>query len=103
MVSYLFQEKKIKVGEHEINYVKVGDGDHKVLCVNGAFGTIWSAFKPQIEGFDRQKFTVIAWDQPGCGKSRPPEKEFPPDFYETDAQVAIDFMKVSPQTLTLNT
>lgn len=73
----------------------MGEGPHKVLCLPGALGSIWTDFKPQIEGFDKQKFTVVAWDPPGYGKSRPPEKEFQTDFYEKDAQDAIDFMKVN--------
>lgn len=61
----------------------------------GALGSIWTDFKPQIEGFDREKFTVLAWDPPGYGQSRPPEKDFKPDFYEKDAECALEFMKVT--------
>ncbi|XP_041968722.1 valacyclovir hydrolase [Aricia agestis] len=87
------KENKIKVGAHEINYVKVGKGPHTLLCTPGALGSIWTDFKMQVEGFDQDKCCVVAWDPPGYGKSRPPEREFPTDFYEKDADAAISFMK----------
>lgn len=73
----------------------MGSGPHNIICLPGALGSIWTDFKPQVEGIDREKFTLVAWDPPGYGKSQPPMKEFPPDFYERDAKVAVDFMKVS--------
>lgn len=66
-----------------------------MLCLPGALGSIWTDFKPQIEGLNREKFTLVVWDPPGFGKSRPPEKDFPPYFYERDADYAFEFMKVS--------
>lgn len=66
-----------------------------MFCLPGALGTIWTDFKPQIEGFDREKFTLVVWDPPGFGKSRPPDKEFAGNFYNTDADHAFQFMKVS--------
>lgn len=88
------QEEKIKVNNCDINYVKVGNGGHHALFLPGALGTIWTEGKPQVEGFNREKITLVAWDPPGYGKSRPPEKEFTTDFYEKDADMAYEFMKV---------
>ncbi|CAH2040788.1 unnamed protein product, partial [Iphiclides podalirius] len=87
------KEEKVKVGNHNINYVKVGTGPHHVFCMPGALGTIWTDFKPQIEGLNKEKFTILAWDPVGYGKSRPPEKEFTANFYEKDADVAFEFLK----------
>ncbi|GJQ86671.1 hypothetical protein Trydic_g7854 [Trypoxylus dichotomus] len=87
------QEKKIFVKGQTINYVQTGTGDHKVLCFPGALGTIWSDFKPQIEGLDKTKFTVVVWDPPGYGFSRPPDRNFCPEFYRNDATAAHDFLK----------
>lgn len=56
-------------------------------------GTIWTDFKPQIEGLDKEKFTIIAWDPPGYGKSRPPDRTYPDDFFQRDAIWACDLMK----------
>lgn len=88
------QEDKIKIKDGVINYVKVGNGAHHALFLPGALGTIWTEGKPQIEGFNRDKFTLVVWDPPGYGKSRPPEKVFSTDFYERDADAAYEFMKV---------
>ncbi|XP_053605739.1 valacyclovir hydrolase-like isoform X2 [Plodia interpunctella] len=86
-------EEKIKIRDYNINYLKVGNGPHNVLCLPGALGTIWTDFQPQVEGFDREKFTLIVWDPPGYGKSRPPDKKFNENFYEIDADYAAEFMK----------
>lgn len=91
----MLQEEKIKVKNCDINYVKVGNGAHHALFLPGALGTIWTEGKPQVEGFNREKFTLVAWDPPGYGKSRPPEKVFTTDFYEKDADMAYEFMKVT--------
>lgn len=80
-----------------MNYLKVGNGDNAVLCFPGALGTIWSDFRPQIEsesGLCQQQFSVVAWDPPGYGASRPPNRKFDLKFYETDADYAHDLMQV---------
>lgn len=87
------EEKKVNVDGIDINYVKVGTGDHPVLLLPGAAGSIWTDFKPQIEGLDRKKFTVVAWDPPGYGKSRPPDRTYPDNFFERDAKYASNLMK----------
>ncbi|KAL1115909.1 hypothetical protein AAG570_006198 [Ranatra chinensis] len=68
--------------------------EHYMVEGHRALGTIWSDFKPQIEGFDPEKFTLVAWDPPGYGKSRPPDKKFDAQFYETDAKLASQFMQM---------
>lgn len=65
-----------------------------MLCFPGALGTIWSDFKPQINALDKSKFTVVAWDPPGYGHSRPPNRKFSLSFYEDDATTAFEFMQV---------
>ncbi|KAJ2951293.1 hypothetical protein O0L34_g5696 [Tuta absoluta] len=87
------QEQMIKIDERDINYLKVGNGPHTILFLAGTLGTIWSNFQPQIEGFDLEKFTIIAWDPPGYGKSQPPEREFTPNFYAEDADLLFKLMK----------
>ena len=37
---------------------------------------------------------MIAWDPPGYGKSRPPNRTFPDNFFERDATAAVEFMKI---------
>ncbi|KAK2576965.1 hypothetical protein KPH14_011929 [Odynerus spinipes] len=87
------EERKVNVDGVDINYVRVGTGDHPVLLLPGAIGSIWTDFGPQIEGLDRNKLTVIAWDPPGYGKSRPPNRTFFDDFFERDAKYAFNLMK----------
>ena len=43
-------------------------------------------FAPQLQSqLMLDQFDMIAIDLRGCGKSRPPEKDFSGDFYRTDA------------------
>lgn len=58
-------------------------------------GTIWTDFSAQIAGFDLNKFTLVVWDPPGYGKSRPPERKFPPTLFELDAELAAELLKVN--------
>lgn len=54
---------------------------------------------PQLDGFDKNKFTMVAWDSPGFGKSRPPERDYQKHaedkmFYYYDAETAVKLMEV---------
>nr|KAF6504050.1 biphenyl hydrolase like [Rousettus aegyptiacus] len=51
-------------------------------------------FGPQIKNLNKKLFTVVAWDPRGYGHSRPPDRDFPVDFFERDAQDAVDLMKM---------
>ncbi|XP_050461955.1 valacyclovir hydrolase [Cataglyphis hispanica] len=88
------EERKVKVNGTEINYARIGSGDHPVLLLPGALGTIWTDFKPQIENLNADKLTIVAWDPPGYGKSRPPDRTFPDDFFQRDARLANNLMKI---------
>ncbi|KAG5318036.1 BPHL hydrolase, partial [Pseudoatta argentina] len=87
------EERKVKVNNMEINYARVGTGDHPVLLLPGALGSIWTDFKPQIENLNVDGLTIVAWDPPGYGKSRPPDRTFSDDFYQRDATWAYNLMK----------
>ncbi|KAK4881431.1 hypothetical protein RN001_004750 [Aquatica leii] len=87
------QEHQIVIDDQTINYIKHGKGNEFVLCFPGALGSIWSDFRPQIEGLDTNKFTIVAWDPPGYGHSRPPSRTVPKNFYERDADLAFKFME----------
>jgi len=78
----------------KINYCTTGSGGHVLLLLPGALGTGKSDFTPQLQGLNSMgKLTLVAWDPPGYGKSRPPNRTFPQNFFERDAQVAMKFMK----------
>jgi valacyclovir hydrolase len=47
-----------------------------------------------LEGFDKSKFTLIAWDPPGYGYSRPPARVYDKNVYKRDADIAALLMKV---------
>ncbi|VVC41144.1 Alpha/beta hydrolase fold-1,Alpha/Beta hydrolase fold [Cinara cedri] len=82
---------KIKIDKYEINYSKFGNGPHALLLCPGLLGCV-DNFKPIIDHFDRGKYTMVAWDPPGYGLSRPPDREFPPKILHRDADLAISLM-----------
>lgn len=88
-------EKQLKIAGRTINFVEAGSGEKGVILLPGALGTAWTDFKPQIEQLPAllPNHKIIAWDPPGYGKSRPPEKEFGVDFYEKDAETAVSLME----------
>jgi len=47
-----------------------------------------------VEGLDKSKFTVVAWDPPGYGNSRPPVRDFSQDFFHQDAAWGVKLMQV---------
>lgn len=76
-----------------ISYCTSGNGGHVVLLMPGALGSGRTDFTPQLEGLNSSgKLTLVAWDPPGYGNSRPPNRTFPLDFFQRDAKVAKDFM-----------
>lgn len=64
-----------------------------VVCSTAA-GSGKTDFAPQLEMLDRRRFTVVGWDPRGYGHSRPPDRDFPPNFFHRDAQDAVDLMQV---------
>ncbi|XP_044741362.1 valacyclovir hydrolase-like [Chrysoperla carnea] len=86
------KETTIDLQGQTINYLKVGTGKKTILLLPGALGTIWTDFRPQIEKLDKNKLTIVAWDPPGYGKSRPPKRTFDKNLYHTDAKLAAELM-----------
>ncbi|KAK3929958.1 Valacyclovir hydrolase [Frankliniella fusca] len=76
-----------------ISYIRSGSGPHPVLCLPGALGSAWTDFKPQLELLSQKEFTIIAWDPPGYGHSRPPNRDFIGQFLHRDADFALKLMK----------
>lgn len=66
-----------------MHYERAGEG-FGLLMVPGALGTGAGDFHAQIDAF-APFFDVIAPDPRGYGRSRPPARCFPPDFYHRDA------------------
>ena len=86
---------KANVNGLELFYEQVGHGPKTVLLLPGALGTTRTDFGPQLDdksGLDYSKFTLVAWDPPGYGRSQPPPRDFT-DFYNHDATCVANLMK----------
>ncbi len=66
-------------------YEDCGHGPPLVL-IPGALGAGQSDFGPQLEQLPELGVRVITFDPRGYGKSRPPKRDFPLDFYRRDAE-----------------
>ncbi|RWS05025.1 valacyclovir hydrolase-like protein [Dinothrombium tinctorium] len=84
---------KIDVNGISIHYEKVGRGPNVVLLLPGGLGSTRTDFDEQLKEFDRLDFTTIAWDPPGFGYSRPPERSYTKDVFVEDAKLAHQMMK----------
>lgn len=89
-----------------IHYKKVGNGNHNVLLLPGALGMYYflqyhlikihkllgstqTDFFGQLskDGLNQDHFTLLAWDPPGYGCSRPPERNLKENYYRKDARI----------------
>ena len=61
------------------------------VCVSTHAGTAETDFAPQLTHL-ADEFQVVSYDPRGYGKSRPPERDFPIDFYQRDADDAAAVM-----------
>jgi len=68
-----------------LHFEREGQGS-PLLLIPGALGTGAGDFPAQLGWFAERGFQVITPDPRGYGRSRPPERDFPPDFYQRDAQ-----------------
>ena len=67
-------------------------GDKKLLlCLPGAMGTAETDWQYQFEGLS-EAHTVVSFDPRGYGKSRPPGRRFPADYYHRDAADGVAVM-----------
>ncbi len=102
------------INGHRVWYEKFGDGEHPILMIPGAIGqrnlkimkilnvylylgTGRSDFSAQLEGkdaLDLSKYTLIAVELPGWGRSRPPEREYGSDIYKNDVLCCYQIMEV---------
>lgn len=98
-------ERKISLKTRpDLNIVQAGhigangapSPDHTVLLMPGAIGTAMSDFRLQLEQLPAllpAHWSLVAWDPPGYGKSRPPQRTFPLNAPERDAQAASELME----------
>lgn len=55
-------------------------------------------FGPQLRGLDKDKFTLVALDPRGYGKSIPPQRKWSMEFFERDVEDAMGLMRVCVYT-----
>jgi valacyclovir hydrolase len=67
-----------------IHCEQAGEGT-PLLLIPGALGTGAGDFPAQFGWFAARGFQVVAPDPRGYGQSRPPERDYPLDFYDRDA------------------
>lgn len=80
----LVSTPKATAGNVALHYEREGGGA-PLLLIPGALGTGRSDFPDQKGWFAERGFDVIAPDPRGYGRSRPPERDYPLDFYHRDA------------------
>jgi valacyclovir hydrolase len=68
----------------DLHFEDLGRGE-QILFIPGALGTGSGDFPYQLQFFS-QKYRVIAPDLRGYGRSRPPERDYPVDFYHRDVE-----------------
>jgi valacyclovir hydrolase len=75
---------KLPLADVTLHFESAGEGD-PLLLLPGALGTGIADFSEQISWFSKH-YHVIAPDPRGYGQSRPPERDYPVDFYQRDAE-----------------
>jgi valacyclovir hydrolase len=74
----------------KLAYEERGQGA-PLLCVPGALGTGLSDFGPQLRDLSSE-FRIIAPDPRGYGQSLPPQRDFPRDYLQRDADDMLELM-----------
>lgn len=84
---------KIEVNRVRLHFETTGDGDHTVLLLPGALGSSRTDFEKQLTDFDKSEFTIISMDPRGYGRSIPPERTWPLEFLQRDADDALELIR----------
>eukprot|EP01064_Diplonema_japonicum_P007314 TRINITY_DN14967_c1_g1_i1.p1 TRINITY_DN14967_c1_g1~~TRINITY_DN14967_c1_g1_i1.p1 ORF type:complete len:275 (+),score=40.70 TRINITY_DN14967_c1_g1_i1:72-896(+) len=89
-----FRYHSLNVNGVDFHVVESGPEDGPpLLCMPGAMGTAETDFMYQLKGLPEEGFRVISFDPRGYGKSRPPSRVFPIDFYHIDGADAAGIME----------
>lgn len=85
--------QKVTANGVQLHVVTSGDASlPPLLCMPGGLGTAETDFGPQLRELS-DSFQVVSCDPRGYGQSRPPVRDFPPDFYQRDADDAAAVMR----------
>ncbi len=82
---------KLALPDFSMYYESYGSGQ-PIVFIPGALGTGRTDFEHQVPWFSRTH-QVIALDPRGYGESRPPERDYPLDFYQRDAADVLALMR----------
>ena len=94
--SYVDQRVTLESCGQTINYVKTGDGPCVTLLLPGALGTVRSDMITLLDGLNsRGRLTLVAWDPPGYGASRPPERTWDGLPWSTDGKESLLYLFIS--------
>ncbi|XP_046362067.2 valacyclovir hydrolase-like [Haliotis rufescens] len=88
---------QVKANGVDFHCEKCGSGDHTVLLLPGALGCTKTDFDPQLEKMNQEKFTVFGFDPRGYGRSIPPQRDWPLEFLQRDAEDAAAVMNTLGQ------
>jgi valacyclovir hydrolase len=81
---------EVQLPDVAIHFESAGEGN-PLLLLPGSLGTGEADFPDQISWFSRY-YRVIAPDPRGYGQSRPPRRDYPPNFYRRDANDMLAMM-----------
>ena len=81
----------IEIGNITFHYFDVGSGE-PMLLLGGTIGSARTDFSKQIDTFSAER-RVIAPERRGYGHTRPPDRDYPDNFYQRDAVDMADFIK----------
>ncbi|XP_052819074.1 valacyclovir hydrolase-like isoform X1 [Mya arenaria] len=84
---------KMEVNRVRLHFEMTGDGDHYVILLPGALGSTRTDFSHQLQNFNKTDFTLIAIDPRGYGQSIPPNRDWPLEFLQRDADDAFELIK----------
>lgn len=96
-VKDTIQEDQMDIDGVPINYVKVGRGPKVILFLPGTLGTWQTDFGAQLDDFDQSRFTMVCWDPPGYGRSRPYDRIFSTQRNFQDAVIVHKLMQARPR------
>ncbi|XP_060073812.1 valacyclovir hydrolase-like [Ylistrum balloti] len=93
-------EKQCAIVSHKENvngvtfhFETTGDGQEIVLLLPGALGSTRTDFEKQLTDFNKSEYTLVAMDPRGYGRSIPPERDWPLEFLQRDADDALQLCK----------
>nr|VZI31901.1 unnamed protein product [Spirometra erinaceieuropaei] len=76
-----------------IHYLRQGLGAKNLLLFPGPFGSISTDYMGFLQRLNRNEFTAIGFDPPGCGFSTPPARDWSdPGILLQDARVGVNLM-----------